>query len=60
MQKTSPLGSSHIDEKSVLIAFLAMNTMLAIMTMLASKDFKAQQKKLSPVGLDLMITGSRV
>ena len=44
--------------RSVLVAFLAINTRLEIMTMLASKDFKAAHS--TKVGLDLMVTGSRV
>ena len=40
-----------------LLEFIAFNTNLQEMAMLTSKDFKAT-KKLPPVGLDLMITGS--
>ena len=38
--------------------FFTVNTKLSDMAILASKDLTAA-KKLSPVGLDLMITGSR-
>ena len=40
------------------IEFLAVNTKLPEMTILVSKDLTAT-KKLPPVGLDLMINGSR-
>ena len=43
------------------VEFFALNTELQKIGILASEDFTAAQKtQLPPVGLDLMITGSRV
>ena len=50
----------HVGGPWILSAFefFAFNTKLPEMVILASKDFTAA-KKLPPVGLDVMITGSR-
>ena len=46
------------EDGSIRIEFFTVNTKLPEMAILASEDFIAV-KKLPPVGLDLMITGSR-
>ena len=44
----------------IAIEFFAFNTKLPEMATPASKDLTAAKKKSPPVGLDLIITGSRV
>ena len=42
------------------VEFFAFNAKFSIMAMFACKDFTAAKKKLPPMGLDMMISGSRV